>query len=447
MQHEQRNPSVKSIHSESVLQSSYLLAELKTITKPLLSLLNICAAPSVFISPVVSAFHHLLLGVVRGTVAVIAMRTILLILAYCAVNTPVTWGFGHWYNHWDGRSFTHRNQLLLISRKSDTATTMQIEAQAIQQHQLPKTIHACVNSARTRSTRTDRSIKWSMQQSLLRFEKRVNTCTPSKSQSLVSLQGGSHLNLFLICPGVGCATFSMLVDAFSYAMENHYLATQAITMAIFSGIGDYVAQFLERRRQTMTEAQSEHVSVNTTTLATAFPSTLCHDWTRTIRFMIKGIGCGVVWALWYNINELWSTGIAKAAVLSLSPSPQSVRHLQTILFTVLSIVLEQFIASPLIFGLWDIPLLSLLYGTPIGKIPSVVRKTLIPLLIANAKLWTLVNVLIYNVPLKWRVGALSCAELVWQAILSSIATVATTTTNGEDDEENARQPRMNAAKK
>jgi hypothetical protein len=381
------------------------------------------------------------------------MRAILLFLAYYAVNTPPTWGFRQWTNHCIGRSFvlTRRNCLLLNKKsetaRSDTAIAMQIETQPRQQQQQQPTISpGCIRSAETCSKTKAPSTTSLLQQTLLLRSEKWLHAPNTASQALLPLRGGSHLNLFLICPGVGCASFSTVTKAFSYAMENHYLVTQAITMAIFSGIGDYLAQFLERRRQTMMETKSENTTINTT-IATASPSSLGHDWTRTIRFMIKGIGCGIVWALWYEINELWSTGIAKAAVLSLSPSPQSVRRIQNVLFTLLSILLEQFIASPLIFGLWDIPLLSLLYGTPIGKIPNVVRKTLIPLLIANAKLWTLVNVFIYNVPLKWRVGALSCAELVWQAILSSIATVATATTNGEDGEENARRPPINAAKK
>jgi hypothetical protein len=72
--------------------------------------------------------------------------------------------------------------------------------------------------------------------------------------------------------------------------------------------------------------------------------------------------------------------------------------METVIYTIVSIALEQFVASPIIYGLWDIPLLSFLHGTPLAKIPAVVRQKLLPLLIANAKLWTVVNVLIVQCP-------------------------------------------------
>jgi Mpv17 / PMP22 family len=373
------------------------------------------------------------------------MRAIVLILACCAMNIAPTGGFRQWNNCCSGRSS--------ISRvKTAQETAVLIEAPPVHQTQWPvrqgpKPSPGDILTGGT--TMTAPSISSWLQQSLSRRISTAPTVRPetkqnsgSTSQSVLSLRGGSHLNLFPICPGVGCGS-SIVVNAYSYAMENHYLVTQAITMAIFSGIGDYVAQSLERRQQTTIQPEDNHTTKNTAP-AIAHQSIGGHDWKRTMRFMIKGIGCGVIWARWYEINEWWSTGIARAAVSSFSPSSQSVRRTQTIVYTLFSILLEQFIASPLIFGLWDIPLLSFLYGTPIAKIPAAVRKTLIPLLIANAKLWTMVNVLIYNVPLKWRVGALSCAELVWQAILSSIA-VATTTSDESD--ENVSRPPINAAKK
>lgn len=95
-------------------------------------------------------------------------------------------------------------------------------------------------------------------------------------------------------------------------------------------------------------------------------------------------------------------------------------NFHTIIQTIVSILLEQFIASPIIFGLWDLPILSLMHGAPPASIPGIVRQKLPKLLITNAKLWTFVNIFIYNIPLKFRVFVLSIAIVFWESLVSSI---------------------------
>jgi hypothetical protein len=95
--------------------------------------------------------------------------------------------------------------------------------------------------------------------------------------------------------------------------------------------------------------------------------------------------------------------------------------MHTIVRTIVSILLEQFIACPIIFGLWDLPILSIMHGSPLAIIPGIVRQKLLKLLIANAKLWTVVNVVIYNIPLRFRVLVLSIADIFWESLVSSIA--------------------------
>jgi hypothetical protein len=43
------------------------------------------------------------------------------------------------------------------------------------------------------------------------------------------------------------------------------------------------------------------------------------------------------------------------------------------------------------------------------------------MLTANMKLWTPVNIIIYNAPLKYRVILSATADVFWQSIVSSIA--------------------------
>lgn len=261
----------------------------------------------------------------------------------------------------------------------------------------------------------------------LRLLQTAGTSSSFTKEPMLGL-GGDDTNILLSTHGMAAtklylAPMDGIVQVYTYASTNYYLATQAATMSLFSGMGDCLAQILERRALTKALLAGTASAVGTKPTSQQQQQLrllLRHDWNRTKRFLMKGIGCGLIWTAWYQIAELWSNGLTGALVSSLTTlSPQTLHRMETVIYTIVSIALEQFVASPIIYGLWDIPLLSFLHGTPLAKIPAVVRQKLLPLLIANAKLWTVVNVLIYNVPLKFRVVALSCADLVWQTILSS----------------------------
>jgi len=43
------------------------------------------------------------------------------------------------------------------------------------------------------------------------------------------------------------------------------------------------------------------------------------------------------------------------------------------------------------------------------------------LLISNAKVWTLANVVIYNAPVEWRPAVSNCVDVLWQSIVSDVA--------------------------
>jgi Mpv17 / PMP22 family len=178
------------------------------------------------------------------------------------------------------------------------------------------------------------------------------------------------------------------------------LVTQALTMSLFCGLGDLFAQ--------------------TQAFRTEAPSMRSYDWRRTRRFLLKGIGCGIIWSRWFLIAEDWSEFLTLWFVGTTKMSPDS-SNIHTVVKTIASILLEQFIACPLIFGLWDLPILSIMHGSPPSSIPGIVRQKLLKLLIANAKLWTVVNVVIYNIPLKFRVLVLSIADIFWESLVSSIA--------------------------
>jgi hypothetical protein len=60
-------------------------------------------------------------------------------------------------------------------------------------------------------------------------------------------------------------------------------------------------------------------------------------------------------------------------------------------------------------------------GRPLSSIPGIVRKKLWRLLVAHAKLWTVINTVIYNIPLKYRVLVVSIADIFWESLVSTIS--------------------------
>jgi hypothetical protein len=71
-------------------------------------------------------------------------------------------------------------------------------------------------------------------------------------------------------------------------------------------------------------------------------------------------------------------------------------------------------------SLWDIPVPALLSGSPLRTIPSQVQSKIPELVVENAKVWTLVNIIIYNIPVQYRLLVMSVANVFWQAIVSKI---------------------------
>merc|ERR1712232_1240764 len=58
------------------------------------------------------------------------------------------------------------------------------------------------------------------------------------------------------------------------------------------------------------------------------------------------------------------------------------------------------------------------------------------MLIENAKVWTLVNILIYNVPVQFRAPVGNIMDIVWQSIVSDFAADCGATDTDTDDVEN-----------
>jgi len=84
-------------------------------------------------------------------------------------------------------------------------------------------------------------------------------------------------------------------------------------------------------------------------------------------------------------------------------------------------LIEQFVWCPIVFGTFEIPVSTLLNGGSLTSVQKEVNSKLNGLLVSNAKVWTLANVLIYNAPVQWRPAVSNCFDLIWQSIVSDVA--------------------------
>merc|ERR1712232_532314 len=64
-----------------------------------------------------------------------------------------------------------------------------------------------------------------------------------------------------------------------------------------------------------------------------------------------------------------------------------------------------------------------------------IKTKLCDMLIENAKLWTLVNILIYNVPVQFRAPVGNIMDIVWQSIVSDFAADCGTTDTDTDTDD------------
>lgn len=178
--------------------------------------------------------------------------------------------------------------------------------------------------------------------------------------------------------------------AYSHCLTHHHLATECVTAGCMAGLGDYIAQ---RKTQKPWDAK------------------------RSLRFILKGLGEGMMWSWWYHHADRWVAVITQSA---LSNGLLAISMI-AVFRTVISLIMDLFIACPFIYSFWDIPLPAVLSGTPIRMIPRLIKSKLGEMMLASVKVWLPVNVLIYNSPLQYRVLISSTADVFWQSIVSAIA--------------------------
>ena len=199
--------------------------------------------------------------------------------------------------------------------------------------------------------------------------------TPSPSMSLLAPQA------------------TELFSAYEQLLRAYPLPTKACTQALIWGLGDLAAQLREGGRPI--------------------------DYGRTGRFSLTALGAGVLWTTYYDFSDAL-----------VSPLPGG-----AIAHTAASLALEQLIWCPLVFSTYQIPAAVLANGGTLSEVPAAVRGRVVELLIANAKLWTTANLVIYNTPLEWRVLASNLVDLVWGYIMADFAQKCDADADSRQDED------------
>lgn len=218
------------------------------------------------------------------------------------------------------------------------------------------------------------------------------------------------------------SSVSNIMDMYEFCLSHYQLPTVSITSAFCAGVGDAMAQV---RAQT-TSTQASPLMNTITTM----------DKKRISIFVLKGAVGGIIWSAWYSwldpLTSILATDILNmdqqlhSTATTIPTTKSSLLSIESILSlinpsliaAVLSTAMEQFFFCPLLFGLWDLPFSMLCRGDPIRTIPTNVQKTIGPVLLENAKVWTFANMVVYTTPLQWRVALTSLAEAVWQTILA-----------------------------
>lgn len=177
---------------------------------------------------------------------------------------------------------------------------------------------------------------------------------------------------------------------YGFALAAHPLVTKAATNAAISGLGDALAQ----------QCRSDG----------AFNAG------RTKNYVLLGLGSGVAWSGWYEGCDAAVGKMMAQAGDSLLGST----HLECAARTALSILGEQFIFAPLIFGLWVVPAGTILNGGRLADVSGEVQSKLPEMLLLQAKVWTLANIVIYNSPLPVRLLASNTVDLIWSSLLSRV---------------------------
>ena len=263
-----------------------------------------------------------------------------------------------------------------------------------------------------------------------RWDRTIQSGTTSTTTTKTSLGAIEEVLVAAADPVVSLARTVM--SGYGASLVEHPLPTKSVTAGVLCGISDVIAQ--KRGGGDGGDAPP-------------------YDLRRTIRFASKGCVGGILWMFWYDWIDgflAYNAGGSDAVVPDEASSSSAVAVTTTNLsFYVLagavlppeigasfrsfagdhtgavttgvSMVLEQFLWCPLVYGTFEIPVSTLMNGGRLGSVRGEINSKLNGLLVSNAKVWTLANLVIYNTPLEWRLFLGNCIDILWQSIVSDVS--------------------------
>jgi len=254
---------------------------------------------------------------------------------------------------------------------------------------------------------------------------------------------------------------SDLVSTYGYCLKHHYFPTQSMTNAVLTMVGDGFAQSKENSDNMQEQQQQSSCSSTTTAIIQCN-----YDPKRGMIYFFKGLGSGVLWAWWFEQADVLSreltqltlshihglfttitlllsssssrfqqqeildftttmtattTVVAAATAIVTSTTTLLAQQTERIIQTTINILMEQFLVCPILFTVWDIPVTAMMRGDiKASQIPEQIELKLVPLLIANAKVYTFANIITYNIPLQYRLLSASAFSIISETINSGI---------------------------
>lgn len=219
---------------------------------------------------------------------------------------------------------------------------------------------------------------------------RRKTCTSSSS-----------LNMLETLP------FQAIGEAYSNALIEQPILAKGSTGFILCGVGDIIAQ-------TKGNKGSKEIDNNKRLYGI--------DLARLGRFATKGFFGTLIWSVWYDYSAMY---LFKDEAVIRILAKLGVQEAEDILLntsrTILFLLTEQFITCPILYGLWEIPVATLLNGGSISSIPMEEKDKLGDMLIENAKIWTPFNIIIYNAPVQFRPVLGNVCDIIWQSVVADFA--------------------------
>jgi hypothetical protein len=219
---------------------------------------------------------------------------------------------------------------------------------------------------------------------------------------------------------MNASSIQFIAEAYSTSLVQYPFVTRGTTGFFLCGIADIIAQIRGYGSES-SSANDQDLESKQIRVPVSVPILKKINLPRLGRFAMKGFFGTIIWAVWYDYSAHLLNSNNVLAVLRTVGIIDASDTIQKVARTGMLILIEQFVTCPLVYGFWEIPVSTLLNGSSTSRILYEVKDKLGDMLIENAKVWTLANVIIYNTPLQYRSAISNIMDIIWQSVVSDFA--------------------------